>query len=147
MQTVTMYKANDGSLWKTKSEAIERDSISGAVAKAMKILPKRPKNSLDNEYVQHSRQDLISCKTALFEIAKAGPLKWWIDNQKAVHGKTDKGLIEVTHPSWFGRMLDGGCCPLGDAYARLCCIDSEDREWEQPYHANHTPAGSIKQIN
>jgi hypothetical protein len=147
MQAVTMYKANDGSLWKNEAEAIERDSVDELVAQAMKIIPARPKHSLDNEYVQHSRQDLIRCKTALFEIAKAGPLKWWIDNQKAAHGKTEKELIEVTHPSWFGRMLDGTCGPLGNAYSRLCCIDSEDREWEQPYHANHTPAGPIKQIN
>ena len=142
-----MYKASDGSLWKTESEAIERDSVGELVALAMRMLPERPKHSLDHEYVQHSRQDLIRCKTALFEIAKAGPLKWWIDNQKATHGKTEKELIEVTHPSWFRRILDGTRTPLGNAYGRLCCIDSEDREWEQPYHANHTPAGPIKQIN
>ena len=39
MQAVTMYKANDGSLWKNETEAIERDTVDALVALAMKILP------------------------------------------------------------------------------------------------------------
>lgn len=147
MQAVTMYRANDGSLWKNESDAANRDSIAQEVALAMEYLPKRPKEFGEGEYIQHSRPALIHCKTVLFEIAKAGPLKWWIDSQKNEHKQTEKHLIEVTHPSWFGRMLDGGCDPLERAYGRLCCIDSEDREWEQPYYANNTPCGGIKRIN
>jgi hypothetical protein len=82
---------------------------------------------------------LLWVREQLFAIANQdGVLKWWIDDQKK-KGQTDAELI-ACHPSWFCRMLDGGHAPLDRAYNRLCCIDEQNREWNQPYFAMNPPA-------
>ena len=138
MEKVIRYKANDGSEWDSAGPCEARDEMIREVDDAMKLLKPTPDECNWKGYVQQCRFSVARCKADLYEVAKQeGVLKWWIDSQKNDHGKNDVQLINEVHPSWFGRMLDGGHAPLSDAYHRLCCIDSEFREWNQPYFANN----------
>jgi hypothetical protein len=144
MQTVTRYKAKDGSEWALESDCLARDNMVDSVANAMSNLKNTPKDCSWKGYVQQSSSSISRCKEMLFRIAnKEGVLKWWIDSQINGHGKTEWELINNIHPSWFGRMLDGGCGPLSDAYHRLCCIDTNCREWNQPYYAMNPGGGEM----
>lgn len=147
MQTITKYRALDGSEWNTAADCIARDNLVAEVKLAMSVLKPTPTDMNWGGYVQQKPVDVRYCKEKLYEIAnQEGILRSWIDRQKNEYGKTDKDLIEDTHPSWFGRMLDGGHRPLANAYSRLCCIDSEFREWEQPYYANNPGEGKLVQV-
>jgi hypothetical protein len=112
------------------------------VNRAMSLLKETPKECNWKGYVQQNATAVIRCKEMLFAIAnQEGVLKWWIDRQKQDHGRSDFDLIHTTHASWFGRMLDGGHDPLGRAYSRLCSIDDQNREWNQPYFALNPSEG------
>jgi len=144
MQVVTRYKANDGSEWQSEDDCKSRDSMIAEVALAMSTLKATPTDCNWKGYVQQDANTVKRCKETLFAIAnREGVLKWWIDRQKQEHGKTDADLICNTHASWFGRMLDGGHDPLGRAYSRLCAIDADSREWNQPYYAMNPGEGEM----
>lgn len=135
---ITKYVADDGSEWTAVEKAQERDTLLADVARAMKPLGERPDNcgfSSGGGFIQHQTAVVRQVRLALHEVAK-GPLGWWFKRQREDHGKTDE-QIAMCHPSWPGRMLDGGCAPLENAYGRLCCIDDLGREWGQPYYATH----------
>lgn len=144
MQIITKYKAKDGSEWDSELAATTREQLIDEVDKAMQPLgstPREVSGEINTEgYVQQTKEVVLACKASLFDIANRPEiLKTWIDRQKNENGKTDKSLIGEVHPSWFGRMLDGDCAPLGDAYQRLCCIDEQYREWNQGYFAKNPP--------
>jgi hypothetical protein len=140
MKKVTRYEAKDGSEWKTAEEAGFRDGLVGLCDVALSELKPTPKDCNWEGYVQQDADALFRTREKLFVIANQdGVLKWWIDSQKSDHGKTDYQLTHETHPSWFGRMLDGEHGPLDRAYWRMCCIDGQGREWNQPYFAKNTP--------
>ena len=108
-----------------------------AVGYAMALLKPTPLKSNWSGYLQQNHDAVLNCKRGLFLIANTkGILASWIADQ-ITHGKTVEQLISETHPSWFGRMLDGGHRPLERAYGRLCCIDDLSREWNQPYYVAH----------
>jgi hypothetical protein len=142
MKKITKYRANDGSEWDTYKDALVREHMIDFVDSAMAKLKTTPGDSNWEGYVQHDKNTIFQCKKELFEIAnQEGVLKWWIDSQINEHGKTVNELIEACHPSWFGRMLDGGHAPLSVAYRRLMCIDDLYREWNQPYYAINPGSG------
>lgn len=137
MKQITKYEAIDGSQWDTEAEAIDRDRMVEDVNRIMAPLGERP--TAHGKFVQRDADTILVIKAALFEIAdREGVLKWWLDGQRKDHGRTNLQLIRDTHPSWFGRMLDGGHEPLSNAYHRLCCIDKRHRESDQPYFANES---------
>lgn len=140
MEVVTRYKAADGREFQSRDECIKRDELIKEVNTIMGSLKPTPDKLNWEGYVQQDKQTVLSVRSSLYRIAnRPGVLADWIKSQKMDHGKTDGDLVNA-HPSWFGRMLDGGHEPLGDAYSRLCCIDSENREWNQPYYAMNTTA-------
>lgn len=144
MQVVTRYKANDGSEWQSEDDCKFRDSMIAEVNVAMSVLKATPTECNWKGYIQQDASAVKRCKEILFAIAnREGVLKWWIDRQKQEHGKTDADLIGSTHASWFGRMLDGGHDPLWSAYSRLCAIDKDNREWNQPYCATNPGEGEM----
>jgi hypothetical protein len=123
-------------------EAAVRENMIGAVAGAINTLKNRPSDPNFEGYIQQDEEQVMECKKLLFSIANTeGVLKWWIDKQIKNRGKTNCDLIKNCHPSWFGRMLDGGHQPLNQAYHRLCCLDDKFREWNQPYFAMNPGTG------
>ena len=142
METVTRYKAEDGSEWQLREDAEKRDAMVKECNSAMAYLKDQPDDLNWEGYIQQDYAAIESVKACLFQIANQdGVLKWWIDDQKNTHGKTQNQFIFNTHPSWFGRMLDGGHGPLAKAYHRLCCIDDQNREWNQLYFAINPSKG------
>ncbi len=142
MEIIIKYKANDGSEWNSEFECVSREQMIMDVEKAMSVLKPHPTELNWDGYVQHDPKSVLECRRSLFEIAnKEGILKWWIDSQKADHGKTEDELIQDCHPSWFQRMLDGDNGPLNCGYSRLSCIDENLQEWNQPYYAMNSGTG------
>ena len=140
MKTVTRYVSDDGIEWQDQQSAETRDKMVADVADAMSELKQTPGTGNWEGYVQQSAAAVQRCREKLFEIANVeGVLKWWIASQKADHGKTDADIIAF-HPSWMGRVLDGQG-PLSAAYSRLCAIDRQHREWDQPYYAQNPGEG------
>jgi hypothetical protein len=148
MRTITKYQANDGSEWVKQDDCIKREQMIRDVDGAMSCLRDHPTERGWEGYILHDKEALVQCKAMLFKISNTeGILKWWIDGQKADHGKVDSDFLE-THPSWFCRMLDGGHSPLSSAYNRLQCIDDELREWNRPFYAGHGKGqGKMVEIN
>lgn len=145
---IQKWKASDNSEWNSEADADARDEMIRSVNDAMSPLgPRDSRVERGDGYFQHSEVALTRAKLALYEIAKAGPLKWLIDDQINIHGKTDADMALRVHVSWFGRMLDGGCDPLERAYARLYCIDDQFREWQQPYYAINPGTGKQVRVN
>lgn len=143
MYTVTRYVANDGSEWRFEAQCLARDALIVKVADAMAELKSTPTDNNWEGYVQQDPDAIIRCRDKLFEIANTDDvLKSWIDRQCTTHGKTVRELAREVHPSWFGRLLDGGHEPLAKAYARLCAIDADYREWNQPYYALNPGTGA-----
>lgn len=144
MEIVTRFKANDGSEWNTETECRAQDAMIVEVAAALAQLKPTPTDCNWDGYVQQNSAAVTRCKEMLYKIAnRDGVLKWWLDSQKKNHNKTDADLIRC-HPSYFGRMLDGGHAPLSKAYIRLCCIDDAQREWNQPFYAINPDKGVMK---
>lgn len=111
---------------------------------ALSALKATPRESNWKGYAQQDASAVKRCKEMLFAIAnREGILKWWIDRQKQEHGKADEDLIGNTHASWFVRRLDCKHDPLRIAYLRLCAIDADNREWEQPYYAINPGEGEM----
>ncbi len=147
MKTITKYQSTDGSEWNAPEQAIARDKMEAEVNEALGCLIKPPAEPNWEGFVQQDASDVLECKTMLFQIAnQEGVLKWWIDDQLTKHGKTERQLIEDVHPSWFGRMLDGGHGPLGRGYGRMACIDKQYRQWNQPFYAAN-PVEGAKCVN
>lgn len=145
MEAVVKYRSIDGETFDNAEQCVMRDRIVEEVAKALSLLKPTPTNCNWEGYVQQNSSVVLEVKRRLFQIAnRDGVLKWWIDRQINDHGATHESLISDCHPSWFGRMIDGGCAPLEKAYMRLCCMDKDCREWNQPYLANNPGHGVMK---
>ena len=150
MESITKYRAEDGSEWSTPEQAIEREKAIAEVRAAMTPLGEHPGSTAftnGDGFIQHDKANVLKARFALYDLAKAGPLKSWIEDQKTIFGKTDYQMAVEVHPSWFQRMLDGGCDPLYRAYCRILCIDDQCREWGQPYYAEHPHEAKMFQRN
>jgi hypothetical protein len=145
MKAITMYEAEDGSRFTDAGEAAKRDGILEAVAAVMAplgVVPEHDGCDFENGhgYYQHDPGTIRSVRLALYELSKE-KLRWWTDGQIENHGMTHERLALEVHPSWHLRMLDGSCRPLEKAWTRIYRIDSQGREWGQPYFADNTPSG------
>lgn len=135
MQTVTRYKADDGSEHATPEAASQRDADVAFVRDA--TAPLGPAKDLRSgaEYQQHRVSDVTAVKVRLLRrAAERDPLfAQWIARGKA------NGVSEAdVHPrSWAGRYFDDTGGPLAVAWGRLSCIDAQGREWQQPYYVEH----------
>ena len=140
------YLADDGSEHRTADAAIAHERLCANVAEIMALLPALPddprcKFANGNGYIQHDAQNVQRVRNALLGLA----------NQLKPHDWLQKSMADpAIHASWAGRLLDEEYPrPLSRAWYRFHCIDSEWREWGQPYYANNTPtdAKQLHQIN
>lgn len=148
MQTIESYKTDDGHVYTSKDKAMKHEKIYYAVKAANAILgelteKQRKELSGGKGYFQHNIEDLKAFRWSIYEIAKDGPLKSYINDQKETHGHTDQFMAYEVHPSWFGRVLDGSCPPLEKAYVRIWSIDGLAREWDQPFFASNPTKDAV----
>lgn len=136
---VQMWRANDGAMFNTEAEAIERDAIIAQVKSAMLPLGKSHGacRFTGNGFIQHSRLAVTAAKVALLEITRPLLAKWFAERE-AKNPNID--WLEV-HGGWFGRLLDGSCDPVERAWGRMCRIDGKCREWDQQFFAANPDDG------
>lgn len=128
MTTETRFVADDGSEWKTVEEASKRDQLQRYRAGINEILGSKRPNHNGEEYVQHDARAV-----ALFIQGVAGGLAAYVSlEMKDKWLECPRGIV--------GRYLDDSDSPFYRDYWRLICIDSQNREWGQPYFANNPNA-------
>lgn len=142
MEIIRKFKAIDGVEFTDEQECIKYELLIDRVNSIMNTLPKHP-DSCDfangNGYLQHDKTSLRNAKIAILTICKE-----YIDHQWIQQSIDD----DTVHPSWVGRLLsDYGIRPLDRAWNRFYCIDSELREWGQPYFALNPQKGTQNRIN
>lgn len=135
MKRVDRYQANDGVLFLTVEEAVERDEIIANVERAMAPLGKRNEDALQRGWVHHRPSAVTEAKIALLKLAR--PI---FKDHTAILKAIDEAP-ETVHPhSFVGRALDDfNIHPLKNAWYRFRCIDKEGREHNQPYFSMHDP--------
>lgn len=91
MERVVRFKANDGTEWALREQALERDSLTVRCDSAMRKLKPTPDDPNWEGFIQQDPDVVLRVKGELFAIANVeGILKWWIDRQKQDHGKTER---------------------------------------------------------
>ena len=134
MQVIMKYKAKDGTEFDTEGKCISYESLCEEVAGIMAALQGRPEDdgcSFANGegYIQH---DVAKVEAVRVSILKIG-LRFvqyppWL--QKTIDNPAD------TQPSWAGRLISERCPkPVYEAWHRFMCMDTQNREWGQPYYA------------
>lgn len=144
MKTVIRYKADDGTEWTDEASCLKRDALIAAVADATAglLMPRPDAIEFDNGhgFVRHSLADVRRYKVALLTLAQrelpsfAGPTQLGADPDQ-IH---PMGIV--------CRWLDECSPPIARAWHRLMCIDSEGREWGQPYYAMHPEHGEAFEV-
>lgn len=130
MKIVTMYEAVDGTQFRTAAEAERRDALISEIALALAPLGVRRPSAY--EFIRHDAKVLRGVKGALLAIARR-ELPGFPDVWR--HPDDEIAPLGIA-----GRIInDAGPAPLDRAWYRLCCIDDEGREWEQPYFVAHPP--------
>jgi hypothetical protein len=130
IETITKYRAKDGSEWQTLDKAMEREALCFTVDDAM--APLGPAIRITNHnYFQHQPPTVIACRAAILKLAA----KQFPDYDVFRHEPPQ----EVHPMSIAGRILDDCGGPIDTAWRRFMRIDELGREWEQPYYARNTP--------
>jgi len=141
METITKFKAIDGKEFTDKNECIKYESLIERVNNVMSALPKNPDGcdfANGSGFIQHDKQVLRQTQVKILELCKE-----YID-----HKWIQQSIDDITvHPSWVARLLgDYGIRPLENAWNRFQCVDSQGREWGQPYYAANPEKASQVQI-
>lgn len=133
MKPVTKYQADDGKVFDTEQEAVKHDakavSIKG-LAKLLKPIPENDGCSFANGdgYVQQDALKVQEYKRGIMLLGACHHAKM---------AEWAKNPIEVHPQSIVGRILSDCDDLLYRAWHRVMCMDSQFREWGQPYYANH----------
>lgn len=135
----TVYIAKDGARFTTESLCREYEEECEKARKVMSLLGPKVKEPNgqscgfgNGEYFrQHDPVKVFRFRVALIDALRCGPLKRAMMEREAKNPSTD---WKTAHPSWFVGQLDGAYSgPWYDLASRLCNIDSQGREWGQPY--------------
>jgi len=141
MQTITKFKAKDGREFNTSDECIDYESLIDRVDEIMNRLPKKPELEgcgFENGdgFIQHTKKNYNLVKHDLLKVIKKYIKHEWV--QQTMDD-------DSVHLSYVGRLIDDYMLrPINSAWYRLMCIDSDLREWGQPYYAINPTKG--KQI-
>ena len=135
MKTKTVYVANDGCEFSTEKSAIKHEALLLKIKKAIAPLGNIPKKVEDGKgWVQHSEANYRLAHRALVKLAR--PLFKSFGELYEL-SKTNPDVINPMGVA--GRILSdyGSCIQVG--WQRLCCIDKQFREHQQPYFAINKP--------
>lgn len=144
MKVVIKYKAIDGKEFEKEQDCIDYELLIETVNHIMSKLPKLPENDScsfvnGGGYIQHNKRKLQAAKIALLELCKK-----YIDH-KWIQQTIDDSSV---HPSYVARLLgDYGINPLYDAWHRFVCIDSDLKEWGQPFYASNQSKAEQTKLN
>lgn len=143
METLTKYKAFDGREFTDADECREHEANCLEAERIMGQLPAKPDTcdfSNGGGFLQHDKETFLAVRNQFCEFAKRYTDFKWL--QQTI----DMGLD--AHPSWVGRILDEAApSTISKHWYRFMCVDSELREWGQPYFANNPSEGKQKQLN
>lgn len=135
MKTITRYAADDGSEFNTAKLCKSYEALCAKVTKAIAPLGKKPgyKSSCSFEnghgYLQHTSTTIWNVRNTLIDLIIAAKIK---------HNWVEESRDGLAHPSYVARLLDDySVTCLSKAWGRLLCIDKANREWGQPYYAEH----------
>jgi hypothetical protein len=144
METITIFKAIDGTEFTSKTECLKYEILIKRVDEIMALLPPTPKDdgcSFENGdgYIKHEKTELRNTQVKLLEICKEYIDHKWI--QQSIDDETVYSFL-------VGRLLDNyGIKPLKNAWYRFLCVDNQSREWGQPYYADNPEEGKQVQLN
>lgn len=137
MKVITKYQARDNREFNLEKDCREHEVLLDKIDGLNSILTKGP-DSCDfangEGYIQHSNSQLIEFKDKLIDLFK--------ETVKGFDFVTDK-----THVSYFIRVTGDCGSPLQNCFQRLYCIDSEFREWGQPYFGLNPEKGKQVKLN
>ena len=142
MKELVIYQSEDGNRYDDIAAAEAADSLHHSVEAVMLPLAIQVADTCGfangGGYFQHHPNAVRGVKRGLIDLTRPH-LEEWFRTQEDVHGKN---MMDI-HPSWFGRMLDGGCPALEKAWSRMCriitdtSIDLNGREYGQQYYTMH----------
>ena len=130
MEKITQFKARDGKTFETIESCFEHERLLVRLGEIMSKLVPTPKN--DNckfvnggGYIQQNPQIVKKVRAEFLELTET------------LLGK------KITSPI-LGRYLNDTSDneAVYKAWCRLYCIDSQSREWGQPYYAHHDDEGT-----
>lgn len=133
MRRVHKFVADDGAEFLTETDCRSHEDLLAEIAAVMATLPNRPDDeglefSNGHGYLQHTAENFWLARDALLRIGSRIVPHQWV---------TQSLEDRTIHPSWCGRLFSEACAPLYRAWQRISCVDSQLREWGQPYFANH----------
>ena len=143
MKVITKYQAFDGVefLDSGKCEAHESNcTISDGIFSLLPATPDSCDFTNGGGYIQHVESDLLKVRNKFLEFVKRYSDHKWI--QETIDNGFD------VHPSYAGRIIDE-CTPqsISKLWYRFMCIDSNFREWGQPYYATNPEKAECKKLN
>lgn len=145
MNVITKYQSEDGAEFTSADACSAYEALVSNVREIMERLPERPdlpgcEFQNGGGYVQHNTENVLSVRKALLELA--APYCTYVD-------WVAKAIDDTSiHPSWPSRIIGEACpSPLSHAWYRFMCMDSEWREWGQPYYANNPDRATQKRLN
>ncbi len=144
METITKFKAIDGTEFTSETECLKYESLIRKVDSIMALLPPTPNNdgcsfANGDGYIKHDKAKLRNAQIQILELCKE-----YIDH-KWIQQTIDD---ESVHPSYVGRLIDDyNIRPINKAWFRFMCVDKKSREWGQPYYANNPEKGEQVQLN
>lgn len=118
MKPITQWQADDGSVWRTEKEAIERDAVVAKCAALAEAIGLRPIPQRGTDF------------------ANGGG---FVQQPEGARDKLYAALMEL------GANRDSGG-PVGDLLYRWHCMDDAEREWGQPYFARYDGRGKGKMV-
>lgn len=134
-RAVTMFRADDGTLWTTDEQAVARNTLIAECAAAVAPLKPRPSDSFKG-YIQQVPAVVATVKKALLDIANRDRrlLEHWYDG-------TVESAAKVHQHGIVWRVLSENDGPLSRAWFRMVCLDDQCREWDRMYYGMNPDKG------
>lgn len=136
MRPVTMYEADDGTLYRTEAAAVAQDTIIAMVAVIMR--PLGPFRALEGgEHVQHDPRKVQWVRTELLWYAgRAHPANARQEFDAVIQRLRTEPEYTAAN-SMVDRWIGDRGGPVYTAWFRLCCIAADGKEYRQPYYTTH----------
>lgn len=137
VESITQYKADDGSIWPTLALAKKRESLLDECHEVEMFLGKRPKLGMGT-FKQHNMEAYRNFRSSLLALVKKHLKKDWIQKWDEIPDE------QISAFGIIGRILSdsSNLYPVYCLWSRLMCFDKRGREWDQPYYALQADKGT-----
>lgn len=143
MRIFTVYEASDGARFDDESACAAHEETILRVNEIMSRIGDRPNDdgcrfSNGRGYRQHSKDDVLFVQRELVKLANINGFDSHVEY-------TMSAKVPTGH-TFMGRLMsEMASKPIANAYNRICCIDSQFREWGQPYFALNPDKAEYKE--